>query len=65
MCLYHQHILTFIVVIISWTSAEFHRDLEMGCYTINVFKHIRLMITMMEYNSVFKFHEVSDDYENI
>ena len=24
-----------------------------------------MMITMMEYNSVFKFHEVSDDYENI
>jgi hypothetical protein len=24
-----------------------------------------MMIAMMEYNSVFKFHEVSDDYEDI
>ena len=45
MCLYHQHILTFIIAAISWTSAEFQRDLEMGCYTINSFKHIRLLLS--------------------
>jgi hypothetical protein len=35
MCLYHQHILTFIIVTISWTSEEFHRDLEVLLYDDN------------------------------
>ena len=30
-----------------------------------VVKFYSMMIAMMEYNSVFKFHEVSDDYEDI
>jgi hypothetical protein len=31
---------------ISWTSAEFHRDLEMGCYTIRI--RIRIVYCPIE-----------------